>query len=485
MSARHVKADIYQRITDQIVAELERGAALWLKPWSDSKARKADDTTKLVGLWPHNAITGRRYSGVNVLLLWGHLHHIGADTAAPLFLTYKQAQAAGGHVRKGEHGCQVIAFRDGVKTEEDEDTGEERTRRYMMAFGHTVFHVSQCDGLTLPKVKALAPAHGLDTDAAWQTFVNALGVDLRHGGERAFCDWSGDYVQMPTVDAFKHRDLYKAVALHEFTHWSGHKRRLARENLGHAFGSKHYAFEELVAELGAAFLCADHGVIHEELRHAGYIQSWIGVLKEDKRAIVRAASLACKAAEYIGDLGRRAVPISRAVVLYKPQLPAIVYPFPLANVAPTVAASEAPSTAGAMIREEPKTLARVRRRIRAEHNRQHANRPAWAHREHEKWQAIEYSRWLAARDGIEIGQSWKPILIMSAIPVSKRHGDTRIAGVAWYAGGAWNGRLPTWECLFPGTSQFMGAWSDEDLANGTATVQALELIPLRECRRAA
>jgi antirestriction protein ArdC len=321
------RADIYQRITDQIIADLEQGTPTWLKPWSASKAGKVEG----VGLWPHNAITGRRYSGVNVFLLWGHLHHIGANTAAPLFLTYKQAQEAGGHVRKGEHGCIVIAFRDVKEVKEDQD-GNEEEKHYRKAFGHVVFHVSQCEGVKLPNIKRLAPAHGLDTDAKWQAWVNALGVDLRHGGDRAYCDWSGDYVQMPTVEAFRHRDLYKAVAFHEFTHWSGHKRRLARENLGHAFGSEHYAFEELVAELGAAFLCADLGVIHEELRHqhAGYIASWIKTLKNDKRAIVRAASLAGKAAEYIGDLGRRVVPTSRAVVLYRPQLPAILPSLPLA-----------------------------------------------------------------------------------------------------------------------------------------------------------
>jgi hypothetical protein len=158
----------------------------------------------------------------------------------------------------------------------------------------------------LPKFDNPKPAIGLTDDEAWQEFLTALNVDLRHGGPKAYYHPIDDYVQMPTAKAFYEKQGYKAVALHEFTHWTGHKKRLDRDQSGFK-GTETYAFEELVAELGAAFLCAKLGIAHKELRHVGYISIWLDVLKRDTRAVVRAASKAKAAAEFIEKIAKESM----------------------------------------------------------------------------------------------------------------------------------------------------------------------------------
>jgi len=292
------KADVYERITAQIIKDVEAGTIPWLIPWSHSKATQARDVT-LQDVWPANAITGHLYNGANVFQCWMHQSRLKAE-GPPLFLTFKQAKAAGGYVRKGEQSIIVIGFNSGLKKVEQDD-GTTKTKKTFYAFGHFVFHISQCENVKLPKRKPIERPVGLDDDKAWQAFIKATGADIRHGGTSAHYKPIADYIQMPTAKAFKTKDDYKAVELHELTHWTSHKTRCDRPIM-HVFQSEGYAKEELIAELGSAFLCAKLGVVQKTVRHADYVGDWLKVLKNDKRAIVRAASQAMKATTFIETL---------------------------------------------------------------------------------------------------------------------------------------------------------------------------------------
>jgi antirestriction protein ArdC len=206
------------------------------------------------------------------------------------WLTFKQAQELGGSVRKGEHGCGVIFWKFDRVRENDE------TKVVPFARMYTVFNVTQCDGIDASKLKRpVAPKAGETDMNAVATRVNAT---VRHGGPRAFYTTGGDYVQLPSLDAFKSVDAYQATLAHELTHWTGHKDRCARE-FGKRFGDNAYAFEELVAEIGSAFLCARHGIALDGLQHSQYLASWLEVLKADKRAIFTASSKAKQAATFL------------------------------------------------------------------------------------------------------------------------------------------------------------------------------------------
>jgi len=270
--------DVYQETTDRIVAALETGTAPWLRPWRDGKSGSA--------LEPYNAATGRAYNGINLLVL-GTLPY--ADLG---YLTFKQALDLGGNVRKGEHGTMVIFWKFDLV--EDKETGKRKTIPF--ARGYTVFNVEQCENLDASKLKRpTAPQAG-------QTDMNALasrvGATVRHGGNRAFYTTAGDFVQMPSAEDFRGNEQYQATLAHELTHWTGHKDRCARE-FGKRFGDAAYAFEELVAEIGSAFLCVQHGIALEALQHPAYVASWLRVLKDDKRAIFTAASKAKEAATFL------------------------------------------------------------------------------------------------------------------------------------------------------------------------------------------
>lgn len=270
--------DIYQEVTDRIVAALERGTVPWLRPWRDSKAGSA--------LEPFNAATGRPYNGVNLLVL-------GTMPYPELgWVTFKQALDLGGNVRKGERGTGVVFWK--IETREDEDTGERK--KTFFARLYTVFNVEQCEGLDAAKLKRPAAPVAGATDM--NAVASRVGAIVRHGGTKAFYTTAGDFVQLPSVEAFKSVEHYQATLAHELTHWTGHKSRCARE-FGARFGDQAYAFEELVAEIGSAFLCARNGVPLEELQHPSYLASWLRVLKDDKRAIFTASSKAKQAAEFL------------------------------------------------------------------------------------------------------------------------------------------------------------------------------------------
>ena len=275
--------NLYQNVTARILAELETGSAPWVKPWSATPGKNI----------PHNAVTNRPYSGCNVVLLWLSQGRF----AAPRFLTFKQAKTLGGNVKKGEHGFTVYFVKPMVSKRDDETQG----KAFTMLRAYTVFNVDQCENLperivTIGETKS---RHSDERDATIDEFIAATGADFRDdvGGDRAYYSPSTDFVAMPAFAAFKSAANYYATAFHELAHWTGAKHRLARE-FGKRFGDRAYAAEELVAELSAAFLCAEFN-IDGELRHAGYIGNWIELLKDDARAFFTAASAAQKAADYL------------------------------------------------------------------------------------------------------------------------------------------------------------------------------------------
>ena len=281
-----MKKDLYSDVSARIIAELEAGAAPWIKPWSATAGQNV----------PQNAVTNRPYSGCNVILLW-LARSRGWST--PRFLTFKQALEAGGNVRKGEHGTKVYFVKQLQIKDRD---GEDDTRLVPMLREYTVFNVHQCENLP-DRVKAGKPmrVRNPDTrDTLADEFLRSTGADIREGQGEAYYVPNHDFISMPAFEAFKGADHFYCTAFHELTHWTGHKWRLDRD-LKNRFGSRDYAAEELVAELGAAFLCAEFG-FDGDTRHAGYIATWIELLKADKRAFFTACSKASKAADYLRGL---------------------------------------------------------------------------------------------------------------------------------------------------------------------------------------
>ncbi|WP_231627726.1 zincin-like metallopeptidase domain-containing protein [Novosphingobium sp. AAP1] len=280
-------------MTARIIAELEAGRFPWVQPWGQPDAGGSAIGPGL----PRNALTARRYSGVNVLILWGAVIEHGYPSQG--WLTFKQALEAGGCVRKGERGTTVVyADRFTPETEKArarDEGGEARAIPFLKRF--TVFNVAQCEGLRAGLSPEPAPLPAREIVPVAEQVIAASGIDFRIGGNRAFYAPAHDYVQVPPQPAFFEQINYYRTCLHELTHATGHASRLAR-NLTSGFGSKDYAREEMVAEMGSAFLCAALGIV-PTVRHADYLASWLDVLREDNRAIFRAASAASKAADWL------------------------------------------------------------------------------------------------------------------------------------------------------------------------------------------
>lgn len=277
------RADIYQEVTDRIVAELENGRLPWVQPWSNTVAAPSV---------PRNAITGRRYSGINVLLLWGSLQQCGFATQR--WLTFRQALAAGGNVRKGEKGTTVF-FANTFVPEGQKLEAEPRAVPFLKRF--TVFNIDQCDGLPIEMTATPLPQADGDIVPRAESLIRATGADLRIGGDKAFYMPALDYIQVPPQCAYFDQVNWYRTVLHETGHWSGHVKRLNRDQTG-SFGTHAYMGEEIVAELTAAFVLAELS-IQPSVRHADYIGAWIDMLRDDKRAIFKAARLATQAADYI------------------------------------------------------------------------------------------------------------------------------------------------------------------------------------------
>ena len=275
------RASLYQDVTDRIIAELEAGRIPWVQPWAASSAPLA---------MPKNAASGRQYSGINVLILWGAV--IEGGFAIQRWLTFRQALALGGSVRKGERGTTVVyasRFTPGEDRQRNDDRREgSRSIPFLKRF--SVFNVDQCDGLPYVVSPTMAPCQDGTVPPALEQIVAASGVDFRIGGDKAFYSVAQDYVQVPRPDSFFEPVNFARTASHELSHWTGAGSRLGRDQTG-AFGSKKYFVEECVAELSAAFVCASLGIA-PTVRHADYLGAWLDLVRENNRAIVRAASAA-------------------------------------------------------------------------------------------------------------------------------------------------------------------------------------------------
>jgi antirestriction protein ArdC len=287
------RADVYTRVTNSIIAELERGVRPWLQPWNAEHS--AGPITR-----PLRA-SGQAYQGINVLMLWASAmtHHF----TAPIWMTFNQAKELNANVRKGAKGSLVIYANRVTRTEANDD-GEEQAHDIYFMKEYRVFNVDQIEGLP-PHFYATAapqldPAQRIESA---DQFFASTGADIRHGGNQAFYAPAPDYVQMPPFASFRDAESYAATLAHEMTHWTRHPTRLDR-NLGRrSFGDEGYAREELVAEIGAAFLCFDLRITPEPRDdHAAYVGHWLKVLKEDKRAIFQAAAHAQRAVDFLHGL---------------------------------------------------------------------------------------------------------------------------------------------------------------------------------------
>jgi antirestriction protein ArdC len=289
-----MRTDVYQKITNQIVMALEQGVRPWHQPWTAEHS--AGRITR-----PLRA-NGMAYQGINVLMLWSAALEKGY--AAPIWMTFKQALEMKAHVRKGEQGSLVVYADKIIRTETDAKTGEEAEYAIPFMKGYTVFNVEQIEGLPEHYYgKPQAGPESVQRIEHAESFLKATGANIVHGGSRACYVISTDNIHMPCIDFFRDAESYYAVRAHETVHWTRHDSRLNRDFGRKRFGDEGYATEELVAELGSAFLCADLGLTPEVREdHASYIASWIKVLKNDKRAIFTAASHAQRAADFLHGL---------------------------------------------------------------------------------------------------------------------------------------------------------------------------------------
>jgi antirestriction protein ArdC len=284
------RQDHYTRVTQKIVASLEQGMRPWMKPWDNAHA--AGPITK-----PRRAC-GTQYRGINVLLLWAEATE--RNYSAPIWMTYKQAADRGGQVRKGETGTHVVYANRFVKSEVDGKGGEiERWIPFLKSYA--VFNVEQIDGLPeifYAKFNNRRPLEERIQHA--DTFLQHMGPTIRHGGDKAFYAPSQDLIQMPPFESFVDPESYYATALHEGIHSTAVKSRLDRDFGRKRWGDAGYAAEELVAEIGAALLCAELGItpdVRED--HAAYIGFWLTAMKSDKRAIFQLAAHAQRAVDYL------------------------------------------------------------------------------------------------------------------------------------------------------------------------------------------
>lgn len=288
------RQDIYTRVTERIVADLEKGVRTWVKPWNADHA-----AGKITRPLRHNGIP---YSGINILMLWSSA--VAGGFAAPTWMTFRQSTELGAHVRKGEKGSLVVYANSLTRKETDDATGEDIECEIHYMKGYTVFNVEQIEGLPVHYYAKPEPRlNPIQRIEHAEQFFTALQADIRHGGTMAYYAQQADYIRMPIFEAFETAESYYSTLAHESTHWTKHPSRLKREFGRKQWGDEGYAEEELVAELGAAFLCADLELtLQPREDHASYIAHWLKVLQNDKRAIFRAAAHAQRAADYLHKL---------------------------------------------------------------------------------------------------------------------------------------------------------------------------------------
>ncbi|MCW5702197.1 MAG: DUF1738 domain-containing protein [Bradyrhizobium sp.] len=300
------RADVYARITDRIVADLERGVRPWVRPWSTANA-----AGRITRPLRHN---GMPYQGINVVLLWSEA--VARGFASSTWMTFKQSLELGGHIRKGESGTIVVYANKITKTETD-DNGDDVERTVPFLRAYTVFCVDQIDGLPEQYYKSAAapttpPAQRI---AHADAFFANTAATIRHGGDKAYFAPSLDLIQMPPFESFRDAESYTATLAHECVHWTAPAHRVNRDLSRYAKDRSERAREELVAELGACFLSADLGIVPElepRADHASYLASWLEVLSNDKRFIFSAAAHAQRAVTYLHSLQPKAAEVNEA-----------------------------------------------------------------------------------------------------------------------------------------------------------------------------
>jgi antirestriction protein ArdC len=285
-----MKVDVYQVITDRIVGLLEHGVIPWQRPWNGGE------------LLPRNLTSRKPYRGVNVFLL------LAMSYESPFWLTYRQAQELGGNVRQGERACPVVFW----KWLDVDECADARKRLPLLRY-YSVFNVAQCEGIPEDRIPALnrdRREHNAIEEAERIVAAMPKRPAIQHKWPRAFYSPDADFVGIPEPTLFRSAEDYYSVLFHELTHATGHESRLNRkgvsgsDGLWSAFGSQSYSKEELVAEMGAAFLCGQAGIVERTIENsAAYVQSWLTRLRQDARLVVQAAAQAQKAADYI--LGRQ------------------------------------------------------------------------------------------------------------------------------------------------------------------------------------
>ncbi|MCY2965529.1 MAG: zincin-like metallopeptidase domain-containing protein [Planctomycetota bacterium] len=283
------REDIYTRVTNQIVTAIEAGAPKFRMPWHITDAER---------FCPINAVSKRPYRGINVLLLWAQAEAKAFPTGN--WATFAQWKHLGASVRKGERATTVVLWKpidsSGKRTADDESAETPRRDRGLLALGFSVFNAAQVDGYERPNRETLSEGERIQ---AAERVLFSQGAEIQHGGSAAFYDVNADRIHLPRFDSFRDPIAYYATLSHELTHFSGASHRLDR-NLTGRFGSSAYAAEELVAELGSAFLCARLGLSTEPRPdHGGYISNWLTLLRNDRKAIFTAASKAQQAADWL------------------------------------------------------------------------------------------------------------------------------------------------------------------------------------------
>lgn len=290
-----IRVDIYARITDRIVADLEQGVRPWVKPWSATNT-----SGRITRPLRHN---GMPYQGINIILLWSEA--LARGFVSPIWMTFKQAIELGGHVRKGESGTTIVYASQVTRTETDAQ-GEEVERGIPFLKAYSVFNVHQIEGLPDQYHGAPPPVIDLVTRIAHaDAFFDATGARIVYGGRQAFFAPSSDHIQLPVFESFRDAESFVAVRAHETIHWTAPTHRVDRDLSRYHKDQSDRSREELIAELGSAFLCADLGIVPElEPRpdHASYLASWLTVLSNDKRFIFSAAAHAQRAVTYLHAL---------------------------------------------------------------------------------------------------------------------------------------------------------------------------------------
>jgi antirestriction protein ArdC len=289
MTTKFERRDIAAEVTEKLIAALEAGTLPWRKPWATEGAT--------IGGLPYSVTSRARYRGINVLLLSLSQSVNGFRSSG--WMTYNAAQEVGAHVRKGEKGTLVTFYKTLEKNERNEATGEDETKRIPLLRHFTAFNLDQIDDLPESIVAKHMPsaADMASTDVADWLATRLPGVTVKHGYDHAAYYPSHDEIRMPARSAFTSEAAYVGTLLHEATHATGAKNRLDRLN---DYGSDDgRAFEELVADIGASMLCAALGRDFDLGEHASYVASWLKILKNDKRAIFRAAAAAQKAVDMI------------------------------------------------------------------------------------------------------------------------------------------------------------------------------------------